>query len=928
MNKKKISILLSTLMVITAVSTIPARKVKAADLNSSLILKYDFDETSGITVDDSSGNNNNGTIEYTTTPASIWVDGKNKGAINLTGDDVVKLPNNITNGLTDFTITTWAQQGTVSAWQRLFDLGESKANCLWLTLSNGGNSMFSLTSNGTYQEFKSTQVNTPNTWRHVAVSKSGSTVILYVDGVEMGRMNNVTLTPSDLGVTTNNYIGKSKYYPADKNFNGKIDDFRLYNKGLTADEIQSVMGQSLTDQDVLDIAKSNLTLGDTSNVKSNLTLPTEAANGVNISWASDSKYVTNTGVITLPAAGEGDQIAILTATLTKNGQTVTKDFTVRVLEPNKIGTVHSVEVSTLPNVQPQLPNTITVGYTNGDSGKANVTWGTIPADKLTTTGAITVDGTVDGTDLKATAYVQVISDPSVQSFDPVTVTTDVNAQPILPQTVTAHYEDNSTAQLDVKWDAISADKLAQNGTITVNGTVNTIKYTNPLIKYRADPYICKHTDGYYYFTASYMDNDHNNVADYQYDRIVLRRSKTIEGLATAPEVTIWTKHSTGEMGSHIWAPELHYIDGKWYIYFAAGTAEDVWAIRPYVLECSDEDPISGTWIEKGMMQKPAGDDHSFNGFSLDMTTFENNGKRYFVWAQKDGGDSNLYIAEAENPWTIKNPGVKISTPEYDWEKQYYNVNEGPSVLQRNGKIFLVYSASATDWRYCLGMLTASDTSDLLDPNSWSKSADPVFQTSEENGQYGPGHNSFTASEDGKSDIMVYHAREQKIQLSSSYDPLNDAGRLARVQQVNWNTDGTPNFGVPAADGDTFATTRVTATVNVGQVTIPTTDFTVKSSFNINKLEANTLLDVKTTVTNNNSLQPNVLAIVALYDDKDRMVNMSYISKNIPVGKTENLNSGFKLPADITNYKVKIFVWDGKNVTSSNMQPLSNMITLP
>lgn len=925
MNKKKISILLSALMVVTAVSTIPARKVKAADLNSSLILKYDFDETSGTTVNDSSGNGNNGTIEYTTTPASIWVDGKNKGAINLTGDDVVKLPDNITNNLTDFTITTWASQSTVSAWQRLFDLGESKSACLWLTLSNGGNSMFSLTANGSYQEFKAGQVNSPNTWRHVAVSKSGSTVILYVDGAEVGRKTDVTLTPSDLGNTTNNYIGKSKY--PDPKFNGKVDDFRIYNKGLSSDEIQSIVGQALTDGDIVDIAKSNLTLGDTSNVKSNLMLPTEAANGVTISWISDSQYVTSAGVVTFPAAGAGDQTVTLTANLVKNNETRTKTFTVKVLEANKIDSVRPFEVSTLPNVQPQLPATVAVHYTNGDSGKANVTWDAIPADKLTTTGSITVDGTIDGTTLKATAYVQVTKDPSVQSFDPVTVTTNVNEQPTLPKTVTAHYADNSTAQLDVKWDAIPADKLGKDGTITVNGTVNTMKYTNPLIMYRADPQIYKHTDGYYYFTASYMDNDHNNVADYQYDRIVLRRSKTIEGLSTAPEVTIWTKHKTGEMGSHIWAPELHYIDGKWYIYFAAGTAEDVWAIRPYVLECEDADPMNGTWVEKGMVQKPAGDTHSFNNFSLDMTTFENNGKRYFVWAQKDGGNSNLYIAEAENPWTIKDKGVLISTPDYDWEKQYYYVNEGPSILKRNGRIFLAYSASATDWRYCLGMLTASDTSDLLDPSSWEKSDSPVFATNEAAGQYGPGHNSFTTSEDGNADIMVYHAREEKIQLSSTYDPLNDAGRLTRVQQVNWNTDGTPNFGVPVADGDTFATTKVTATVNVGQSTIPTTDFTVKSSFNLNKLEANTLLDVKTTVTNNKSSQPNVLAIVALYDEKDKMVNMSYISKNIAVGKTENLNSGFKLPANIANYKVKVFVWDGANFTSTNMQPLSNMVTL-
>jgi GH43 family beta-xylosidase len=103
---------------------------------------------------------------------------------------------------------------------------------------------------------------------------------------------------------------------------------------------------------------------------------------------------------------------------------------------------------------------------------------------------------------------------------------------------------------------------------------------NPLIENRADPWIYRHTDGYYYFIATAPE----------YDRIPMRRSRTIAALSTAQEETVWTKHSDGEMGAHIWAPELHFIDNTWYVYFAAGRKDDVWAIRIYVLENSAANP--------------------------------------------------------------------------------------------------------------------------------------------------------------------------------------------------------------------------------------------------------------------------------------------------------------------------------------------------
>ena len=93
-------------------------------------------------------------------------------------------------------------------------------------------------------------------------------------------------------------------------------------------------------------------------------------------------------------------------------------------------------------------------------------------------------------------------------------------------------------------------------------------------------------------------------------------------------------------------------------------------------------------------------------------------------------------------------------------------------------------------------MTALDTSDLLDPKSWIKSPEPVFKSNEETGQYGPGHNCFTVSEDGSEDIMIYHSRSYKEIIG---DPLFDPNRHARAQKLDWNEDGTPNFGIPVAD---------------------------------------------------------------------------------------------------------------------------------
>ncbi|WP_075680323.1 glycoside hydrolase family 43 protein [Roseburia sp. 831b] len=310
----------------------------------------------------------------------------------------------------------------------------------------------------------------------------------------------------------------------------------------------------------------------------------------------------------------------------------------------------------------------------------------------------------------------------------------------------------------------------------------TVKYNEPWIVQRADPYVYKHTDGTYYFTASVP----------AYDTIVLRSAKTLAGLAEAEEKVLWKKHESGPMSKHIWAPEIHYLFGKWYIYFAGGEMEDEWEIRPYVLECQGDNPMKDEWIEKGKMVRAKEDEFSFEAFSLDATVFENKGKWYYIWAEKVGVGkqiSNLYIAEMENGYTLKTVQELLTTPDYDWERHGFWVNEGPGIIKHDGKIFMTYSASETGIQYCVGMLSADEDADLLDPRSWTKERYPVLATNEEKGIYGPGHNSFTKDEEGN-DIIVYHARtEAKIVGNPLYNP----NRHAMLMRVKWNEDGRPVF---------------------------------------------------------------------------------------------------------------------------------------
>jgi GH43 family beta-xylosidase len=305
-----------------------------------------------------------------------------------------------------------------------------------------------------------------------------------------------------------------------------------------------------------------------------------------------------------------------------------------------------------------------------------------------------------------------------------------------------------------------------------------VTFRNPLNQsHGSDPWMVYYEGKYYLAATTWSPSSRPGLT--------MKSATTIQGLIDASPVSIYTDTETSRC-CNFWAPEFHLLDGpngpRWYFYYSGGPWNCCDGQRMHVLESAGTDPM-GPYTYKARLHD------SIDGWAIDHTVLQLDGSLYLLFSAWLGSNQNIYIAPMSDPWTINGRRVLISTPTYDWEIQDGRVNEGPVALQHEGQTFIIYSASAC-WgpNYKLGMLTYNG-GDPLKRASWIKSPEPVFQRSDTNSVYGPAHNGFFKSPDGKEDWIVYHAND-------SASGVCDVNRTTRIQKFTWNSDGTPNFGEP------------------------------------------------------------------------------------------------------------------------------------
>lgn len=298
-------------------------------------------------------------------------------------------------------------------------------------------------------------------------------------------------------------------------------------------------------------------------------------------------------------------------------------------------------------------------------------------------------------------------------------------------------------------------------------------FKNPVVESGADPWVVQH-NGAYYFCQSHRG------------AIEVNKAARLQDLGIDQWRRVWRPQRGTAYSRELWAPELHYLQGKWWIYVAADDGNND-NHRMYVLEGTSQDP-QAPFVFKGKIAAPC------DRWAIDGTVLQMPDERlFFIWSGWEGSVNvaqHLYIAPMTNPWTISGERVRISSPEFEWEKQGNPlINEGPQVLRNGTNLFLIYSASGS-WGddYCLGQLKWTG-GDVLRGDSWVKHPKPVFSRTKE--VFGPGHCSFAKSPDGTEDWIIYHSAK-----------WSGAGwnRRINMQPFDWHPDGSPDFGAPIAAG--------------------------------------------------------------------------------------------------------------------------------
>lgn len=349
------------------------------------------------------------------------------------------------------------------------------------------------------------------------------------------------------------------------------------------------------------------------------------------------------------------------------------------------------------------------------------------------------------------------------------------------------YSDGSVHEKPVCWDknAFESIDFTKPGEYEIVGEVYQKHYPFPFLKAdMSDPCICRY-NGKYFLSASGQRS------------VTFRISNTLEGLALAEPVNVYTMPEDDKIHANMWAQEMHIIRGIPYVFTTVGERE-WYTVRSHVLRCNGNPENPSDWEEPRLVLRPDGTELQPEGISLDMTYFCINEIHYVMWSDRKfkersekyvvADTADIYIAtiDPDRPWQLTSKPVCILRPMYGWDRYETLVDEGPYLLKHGTDLFVTISGSSTGLAdlYCLGLLHAKETDNLMLPESWDWLPYPVLTKESVKGEYGPGHNCFIKEPESGDDLLVYHAVPHDINGKTM-------GRRMGIRRVHWAASGYP-----------------------------------------------------------------------------------------------------------------------------------------